>query len=124
MKVVGIGVDIALKCRIKNLCRFSDRVVGRILRPSELTVYQKSQKRTECLGRFFSAKEAVFKSLGLTTFGPVGFRLIEISFGKNGESYVKLFGHLAKKSRHRIRRILLHSSILKAHILSQAISIQ
>ena len=127
MKIVSIGVDIALCRRIRRLTRFSDKTVSKILLPSERRIYRKSRDKVFALGRFFSSKEAVFKSLGLTTFGPVGFRWVEIHFGEGkdpAQHRVTLHGPLRQKSRNRISHIFLSSEKIGRHMISQAISMK
>lgn len=122
MNVLGIGTDIVLLNRIKRLRRFPDKTIARILRPNELKKFKASRHKTECLARFFSAKEAVFKSLGLINFGPVGFQLIEIDFKGGHAGNAKLFGHLAKSRSKKLKRISVSSIRTKMHVITQAIS--
>lgn len=122
MNVLGVGTDIVLLSRIKRLRRFPTRIIARILRPAELKRYKSSRDKTECLARFFSAKEAVFKSLGLTNFGPVGFKLIEIEFHEKEAGRATLFGHLAKSTKGKLKKILLASFRTGKHVITQAVS--
>lgn len=122
MNVLGVGTDIVLLSRIKRLRRFSDKIIARILRPNELKKFKLSRDKTEILARFFSAKEAVFKSLGLVNFGPVGFQLIEVDFKNGNSGRAKLFGHLAKSRSKTLRRICLSSIRTKMHVITQAVS--
>ncbi|MBI4431346.1 MAG: 4'-phosphopantetheinyl transferase superfamily protein [Candidatus Omnitrophica bacterium] len=122
MNVLGVGTDIVLINRIKRLRRFPDRIISRILRPNELKKYKCSRSKTECLAHFFSAKEAVFKSLGLINFGPVGFQLIEIEFENSTTGCAKLFGHLARSTRGRLKKIFISSIKTRMHVITQAIS--
>ena len=122
MSVLGVGTDIVLLRRIKRLSRFPDKIIARILRPAELKQYKLSRNKTECLARFFSAKEAVFKSLGLINFGPVGFQLIEIEFQERGSGCAKLFGHLARSTKGKLKQILFASFRTGNHVITQAIS--
>ena len=122
MTVLGVGTDIVLLSRIKRLRRFPDKIIARILRPNELKKFKRSHNKTECLARFFSAKEAVFKSLGLINFGPVGFQLIEIDFNERNSGRAKLFGHLARSRSEKLKRICLSSIRTKMHVITQAVS--
>lgn len=124
MIIAGIGNDIIDLERVKHVRRFSTRAVLRILTRSEQIKYRKSHAKTELWGRFFSAKEAAFKSLGLTMFGPGGFRLIDVHFMNKQMAVATLRGALRKKTRLRASRIYLSSIRLDQYIISQAIRIK
>lgn len=124
MRIRGVGVDIVQLNRIRRLLRFSSRTLKWVLHPSEVNFFRRQRNKTEWLARFFSAKEAVFKSLGLTNFGAVGFRYVEIKFMNNCTAEATLYGYLKKSVHKHIDKIFVASTKLNTHIISQAISIK
>lgn len=124
MKIKGIGVDIVQLSRIRRLLRFSDRALKWILHPKEVDFFLRQKNKTEWLAKFFSAKEAVFKSLGLTHFGAVGFRFVEIKFTNSSTAEATLYGFLQKAVQKRMDKIFVASTKLDSHIVSQAIGIK
>ncbi len=73
-----LGVDIV---EWKKARAFYGAHRGRLdsfLSPSEMKFIGKNQKPYEGLATLFAAKEAVFKALGVSWFGPEKFRKIRI----------------------------------------------
>ncbi len=63
--IVSLGLDIVEIARIeRDLKRFGERFVNRILGAKERSQYQKRNDRTLFLAGRFAAKEAVVKALG------------------------------------------------------------
>jgi len=63
--IVSLGLDIVEIARIeKDIERFGERFVNRILGEEERSQYQKRNDRTLFLAGRFAAKEAVVKALG------------------------------------------------------------
>ena len=63
--IVSLGLDIVEIARIKkDLERFGERFINRILGEKERSQYQKRNDRTLFLAGRFAAKEAVVKALG------------------------------------------------------------
>ncbi len=63
--IVSLGLDIVEIARIeKDIERFGERFVNRILGEKERSQYQKRNDRTLFLAGRFAAKEAVVKALG------------------------------------------------------------
>lgn len=124
MNISGVGIDIALEHRITHLARFPNKQIAKILTPHELSTLGRADKRVKRIGIYFSAKEAVFKSLGLKTFGPKGFREIEISIERHGACRARLTGSLARQAGRRTRHIYLTSAVFGGWFIAQAICVR
>jgi holo-[acyl-carrier protein] synthase len=91
---IAIGTDIVEMERIaQSLSRQGDRLVKRVLMPSEQVRYQEienSEIKTAFLAKRWCAKEAIAKALGTGIAKGVGFQQIEISNDEFGAPFVTL----------------------------------
>ena len=91
-----LGVDMLEWKKAKAFYRAHHENLSRFLNPTETVFVQTSRKPHESLAMLLSAKEAVFKALGVSWMGLSGFRSIQILPGKNNFSF-RLKGALKKK---------------------------
>ncbi|MDR1426119.1 MAG: holo-ACP synthase [Rickettsiales bacterium] len=81
MKILGLGIDLLNSKRITQLYSdYGERLAQKILSPSELVFLAKEkflERKTNFLAKRFSAKEALFKAMGIGMGR--GIRLIEVS---------------------------------------------
>ena len=89
-----LGVDILERKKALSFYRNHHQRLGELLCPAELALVEASRKPAETFALIFSAKEAVFKSLGAPWMGPSGFRQIRILPEKNFS--FRLSGELKK----------------------------
>jgi holo-[acyl-carrier protein] synthase len=95
--IVGIGTDIVQIDRIKHVVeRQADRIVERILCPSELSIFEKKKRSISYLAKRFAAKEAASKALG-TGIGPISWQDMEISNDGSGAPILLLKGAAKKR---------------------------
>ncbi len=91
---IAIGTDIIEIERIgKTVSKQGERLVKRILVPSERTKYESfkhEQLKTAFLAKRWCAKEAIAKALGTGIAKGVGFQQIEISHDEHGAPLVTL----------------------------------
>ena len=73
-----LGVDILERKKALSFYRKHHQRLGELFCPAELAFMEASRKPAETFAMIFSAKEAVFKSLGASWMGPSGFRQIQI----------------------------------------------
>ncbi len=93
---IAIGTDIVEVDRIaQTLSRQGDRLVQRILLPSEQKKYSSivhDQVKTAFLAKRWSAKEAIAKALGTGIAKGIGWQQIEIGTDELGAPQVQLHG--------------------------------
>ena len=90
-----LGVDLLEWKKAKAFYQMHRDNLGKFLSPTEAVFVQKSRKPHESLAMLLSAKEAVFKALGLSWMGISGFRNIQNLPGKTYFSF-RLKGGLKK----------------------------
>ncbi len=98
--IVSLGLDIVEIARIeKDIERFGERFVNRILGEEERSQYQKRNDRTLFLAGRFAAKEAVVKALGkyLTERPPL--HQLEIINDQSGRPELVLTDNVKAKLR-------------------------
>ena len=86
MKILGIGVDIILNSRIKNLIinkSFIDRSFGK----KEIQLSKKEKNKVNYFAKRFAAKESFSKSLGTGFRENLNLKDIEILNDKLGKPY-------------------------------------
>jgi holo-[acyl-carrier protein] synthase len=89
----GIGVDIVLKRRVKNILQlFPNKFPDRILTNKELHIFftLADNKKVSYLAKKFASKEAVAKALGTGIGLTISFKDIAILNHTNGKPYVTL----------------------------------
>lgn len=99
MRLRGVGIDVADVGRIARLVeQAGSRFTNRWFTTAEVAECQLSGSPATEFARRFAAKEAVWKSLGLSSSGPVPWRSIAI-LCPSGEPVVKLAGDVAVAAR-------------------------
>ena len=112
MKILGIGVDIILNSRIKDLIinkSFIDRSFGK----KEIQLSKKEKNKVNYFAKRFAAKESFAKSLGTGFRENLNFKDIEILNDKLGKPYffVSKKIHNIINKRFKIKRFNLFLSI-------------
>ena len=112
MKILGIGVDIILNSRIKNLIinkSFIDRSFGK----KEIQLSKKEKNKVNYFAKRFAAKESFSKSLGTGFRENLNLKDIEILNDKLGKPYffVSKKIHNIINKRFKIKRFNLFLSI-------------
>lgn len=101
MSLLGVGIDVADVGRISRLVeRHGTRFTSRWFTSSEAAECQRSESPAQEFASRFAAKEAVWKSLGMSSRGPVPWRSIAI-LRPDGEPTVELAGDVARAARAR-----------------------
>ena len=98
--------------------------LGKILNPEEQEALKNSHNPSKLLAYFFSAKEAVFKSLDQDWLGVDGFKMIKIDLPREEEalSGASLSGVMKEKTGGRLQE--WHLSFLEVNnsVIAQAVS--
>ena len=105
-----LGVDMLEWKKAKAFYDAHREKLARFLCPTEMVFVRTSRKPYKSLAMILSAKEAVFKTLGISWMGLSGFRCIQILPGKSRFSF-RLKGDLQKKLS---RKTLLEISFAKS----------
>ena len=113
MKIIGIGIDIVKKERIKLSIR-NNNFIQRMFSKNEILISKKITDKTSFFSKRFAAKEALAKSLGTGFRDGLNFKDIEILNDKNGKPYFK-------KSK-KIDRIIYNKFKIKNYNLFLSIS--
>ena len=121
MTVKGVGIDIVEIDRVRNaLQKWGDIFENKILTGEEISSKEKSSKgRVTFLAGRFAAKEAIFKSLGVSI--PY-WQKLSILAGERGEPVVKFRKEILKESKVKnVKRILVSISHSKKYAVAQAL---
>ena len=95
---VGIGTDIELIARFRNLKRIKDKkFFSKIFTSRELDYCFAKKNVAQHLAARYAAKEAVIKALGELNIGGLGYKAIEVSGQKNKAPRVTV---VDKRSSH------------------------
>ena len=86
MKIIGIGIDIVKKERIKLSIR-NKNFIQRMFSKNEILISKKITDKTSFFSKRFAAKEALAKSLGTGFRDGLNFKDIEILNDKLGKPY-------------------------------------
>ena len=87
----AIGLDIAEVARLgRDLERFGNRFVARILGPREREIYERRLDKAVFLAGRFAAKEAVIKALGYRLTDRPAFSSLEIINDEMGQPILHL----------------------------------
>lgn len=110
MTVLGIGIDLAERSRIRSAHRrHGERFAARVLHPAEAT--RPDARAVDALAVRFAAKEACMKALGTGWARSVSFRDIEIAEPLGHEPGLRLHGVAALRGeRLGVRSIRLSVS--------------
>lgn len=93
--VVGVGIDIIEVERIRKVFRDRDeKFLSKIFTEKELAYCRQFSDPYPHLAARFSAKEALYKSIG---FGVIHFAEIETLNETSGKPYIVLHGDTAKR---------------------------
>ena len=108
--VNSIGLDLVEIARIeKDLKRYGDRFVGRILGAAELEIYSGRRDKTLFLAGRFAAKEAVIKALGYYLKDRPTLSEIQIVNDPTGQPQLELPEHvLGTLPAHRCLLSITH----------------
>ena len=124
MKILGIGVDIILNSRIKDLIinkSFIDRSFGK----KEIQLSKKEKNKVNYFAKRFAAKESFSKSLGTGFRENLNLKDIEIFNDKIGKPYYfksKKINNIIK-SKFKIKKYNLFLSISDERDYSVAFTI-
>ena len=105
-----LGVDMLEWKKAKAFYETHRDSLGRFLCPTEASFVLTSRKPYESLAMILSAKEAVFKALGISWMGLSGFQKIRI-LPANGPFSFRLKGNFKKKIS---RKVPLEISFVKS----------
>lgn len=98
--ITGIGTDIIRIERMRIAWeRHGERLVERILTPTERDVFFQHQDSMRFLAKRWAAKEATAKALGTGIRGGVGFQAIEVSNNELGKPELTLTAGAAERLR-------------------------
>ena len=119
----GIGVDIVSLSRVNDFLTKHRASLGKILSPKERLKVEEDSNPARILAYFFSAKEAVFKSLDLEWLGIEGFRMIEIDLPAGDETpgRARLSGLMKEKVKSRLKEWHLQFLELNGFVVAQAL---
>ncbi|GEM_PF-2052174 len=120
----GVGVDVVAISRTDDFYRKHRDSLRKILNDPELKQVEDSGSPARMLAYFFSAKEAVFKSLDQNWLGVEGFRMIEIGLPSEHEMFgaAKLSGVMKEKAAGRIHEWRVQFLETDDFVISQAIA--
>ena len=112
MKILGIGVDIILNSRIKNLI-INKSFINRSFGKKEIQLSKKEKNKVNYFAKRFAAKESFSKSLGTGFRENLNLKDIEILNDKLGKPYffVSKKIHNIINKRFKIKRFNLFLSI-------------
>ena len=86
MKIIGIGIDIVKKKRIKLSIK-NKKFIQRIFSKNEILISKKIADKTGFFSKRFAAKEAFAKALGTGFRNNLNFKDIEVINDKFGKPY-------------------------------------
>ena len=86
MKILGIGIDIINKKRIRTLIN-NKSFINRTFGKSEIKLSKKISNKTNYFAKRFAAKESLAKSLGTGFRNNLNFKDIEILNDNKGKPY-------------------------------------
>ncbi|KPJ96842.1 MAG: hypothetical protein AMJ55_01560 [Gammaproteobacteria bacterium SG8_15] len=94
--IFGIGTDIVRVARMeKNLKRFGDRFVRRLLTDNELEDFAANGSPAHFLAKRFAAKEAAAKAMGIGFRGGLSLRQIGVGHDARGKPQLEFSGYAA-----------------------------
>lgn len=121
--ILGTGIDIIEIRRIQRIVNKRKRFLLRFFTIKEQEYFQqKGKNRIESIAGYFSAKEAIVKSMG-TGFSGFKWQDIEVVKLPQGQSKVILWGKAQEEANKRgIEDIALSISHCKEYAVAQAIA--
>jgi holo-[acyl-carrier protein] synthase len=123
MNVIGIGVDLVDKERIRSMLeKHGDRLRNRLLGHLELEEYERLGDKAGLLARRFAAKEAISKVLGTGIAKGVRFVDLMVTHDDNGKPLVVVENRASEIMQELgIREIMISISDEKTHAVAFAI---
>ncbi len=121
--ILGVGIDLIEIERIKaSHERFGDRLLKRILHPTEIAYCLSYKEPAPFLAARFAAKEAISKAFGTGIGAKLGWLDMEVGRKESGEPFVVLHGDgLKLLAAHGGRTIWLSLSHTQAHATAVAV---
>ena len=112
MKIIGIGIDIIRKKRIKLSIK-NKNFINRIFSKKEILISKKITDQISFFSKRFAAKEAFVKSIGTGFRDNLNFKDIEILNDKLGKPYFLINSKIKNfiKKKKKIRNFNLFLSI-------------
>jgi holo-[acyl-carrier protein] synthase len=99
---MGLGVDIITLSRMRDLLETSGKeFLGKVFTPWEQERAENHPNPVAYLAMTFAAKEAIFKTFGISWALGVQFKEIEIRDGENGEPVPVFTGKFAELASER-----------------------
>ena len=102
MKILGIGVDIVEKYRIKKSLK-NNLFIKRIFSTNEITVAKKIKDKLSYYSKRFAAKEALSKSIGTGFRNNLNFKDISIVNDKLGKPSFVISNKIKKIVKKRFK---------------------
>jgi len=88
--IIGIGIDILEKYRIKKIIqKYEVRFIKKILSDAELKIYKNTNNKIEFLSKIFAVKESFVKALGTGFTHGLSFNKITIYNNQLGKPFIK-----------------------------------
>ena len=124
MKIIGIGIDIIRKKRIKLSIK-NKNFINRIFSKKEILISKKITDKISFFSKRFAAKEAFVKSIGTGFRDNLNFKDIEILNDKLGKPYFLINSKIKNfiKKKKKIRNFNLFLSISDERDFSIAFTI-
>jgi holo-[acyl-carrier protein] synthase len=118
--IYSVGIDLIEIDRIRrNLERWEDRFIARILGDEERILYQEKSNKVQFVAGRFAAKEAVIKALGSFLETGVHPKDIQILNDLSGKPYV----HLENTVRERVMDKEIKVSITHERKMAAAVAV-
>ncbi|WP_343182681.1 holo-ACP synthase [Buchnera aphidicola] len=111
MSIIGIGIDILQKKRIKKIFnKFKKKFVIKILSNYELNQFFQEKEKINFLAKRFSIKESISKAIGTGIRKEIKFKNIELHHNKYGKPII-IFLNETKKIIKILKIKFTHISI-------------
>ncbi len=106
--IYGIGTDIVAVARLRSMWeRHGEKVLDRLLAPSERADFERAADKGRFLAKRFAAKEAFSKALGTGVRPPATLTAMAVGHDELGKPVIEAYGQL---------EILLKNEKLTAHL--------
>ena len=120
--IVGVGLDIVEKSRIKNLLKNKDRCLSYLFTAREIAYIKGKKDHVKSTSTLFSIKEAVLKGLRKGFLDGFDWKQIEVIEDKKGGFKVKL-GSAPKRLQKKLgaNNLFVDTSSSKRYVVAQAV---
>ncbi len=120
-KILGIGVDIVKKSRIKKLLT-NKNFIKRIFSKSEIKKAEKIRDKTSYFSNRFAAKEALMKAIGTGFRYNVNFKDISVINNRLGKPKIIITNSIIRLliNRNKLKKIRIFLSLSDEKIYSIA----